>query len=207
MARLEERPRTRPAGRRELQKDERRRRLLEAALELFEEHGYEAVGVQDIAHAAGLAKGTFFNYFESKAHVLIEYAAGVMGELLAYARRLRGDGARELFQRFFGHMADLYRREGVRIDLMVARMPFEPEFQEAYGPLEREGRAMYRSFVQRGIDSGELAEDLDPELVADLLRDVWLSSLRTWVRSGHDHSLKARVRRKVDLVFDGLVAP
>jgi AcrR family transcriptional regulator len=45
-------------------------RLIEAALTLFDEHGYEAITVAEIAARAGLTKRTFFRYFADKREVL-----------------------------------------------------------------------------------------------------------------------------------------
>ena len=58
------------SGKRETAKLERRERLYEAALELFRAQGYEATTVDQITRQAGLAKGTFFNYFHTKDAVL-----------------------------------------------------------------------------------------------------------------------------------------
>src|SRR6202012_892571 len=45
-------------------------RLSEAAMELFDERGFEATTVADIAERAGLTKRTFFRYFGAKREVL-----------------------------------------------------------------------------------------------------------------------------------------
>src|SRR5882762_9368732 len=45
-------------------------RLLSAAMELFDEQGYEATTVAEIAERAGLTKRTFFRYFSDKREVL-----------------------------------------------------------------------------------------------------------------------------------------
>ena len=57
-------------GRREQAKLERRERIYEAALNLFRAQGYEGTTVDQITRHAGLAKGTFFNYFPTKDAVL-----------------------------------------------------------------------------------------------------------------------------------------
>lgn len=43
-----------------------RERLVEEGLKLFGQQGYAATGVQDITDAAGVPKGSFYNYFDSK---------------------------------------------------------------------------------------------------------------------------------------------
>ena len=45
-------------------------RLMSAAIELFDEQGYEATTVAEIAERAGLTKRTFFRYFADKREVL-----------------------------------------------------------------------------------------------------------------------------------------
>ncbi len=62
-------------GRRERHRAETRERLFEAALKLFAERGYLETTVEDITEAADVGKGTFFNYFPTKEHVLATLGA------------------------------------------------------------------------------------------------------------------------------------
>ena len=59
----------------EATKVEHRQRLLEAAAAEFATKGLDGARVDDISVAAGLAKGTIYNYFESKQHVFREVVA------------------------------------------------------------------------------------------------------------------------------------
>lgn len=67
---------TKGLGRRERRAAETRLRLFRSAIQLFADRGFSNVTVEDITEAADVGKGTFFNYFESKDHVL-----GVMAEV------------------------------------------------------------------------------------------------------------------------------
>jgi AcrR family transcriptional regulator len=49
----------------------KRRRLIEAATELFLRHGYRKTSVEDVAQRAGVAKGTVYLYFKNKADLLV----------------------------------------------------------------------------------------------------------------------------------------
>ena len=46
--------------------------ILEAGMSLMYSHGYNAAGIQDIANAAGVPKGSFYNYFKSKEDFVSE---------------------------------------------------------------------------------------------------------------------------------------
>jgi AcrR family transcriptional regulator len=66
----------------EQRKERTHRRLLEEAGRLFITKGFDAVTVEEIASAADVAKGTFFNYFESKENLLGELLYSRMQSLL-----------------------------------------------------------------------------------------------------------------------------
>ncbi|WP_112138950.1 TetR/AcrR family transcriptional regulator, partial [Glycomyces dulcitolivorans] len=58
-------------GRRERKKQQTRQTLIATAVRLFEERGYEATAVADIAEAADVSKRTFFLHFPTKEDVLL----------------------------------------------------------------------------------------------------------------------------------------
>lgn len=53
-------------------------RIQGAALRLFSEKGYEAATVSEIAEAAGVSKGTFFNYFSTKDELLLSFQKSLL---------------------------------------------------------------------------------------------------------------------------------
>ncbi|WP_088102830.1 TetR/AcrR family transcriptional regulator [Halalkalibacter urbisdiaboli] len=56
---------------REKRKKELKKQIFLKSIELFKEYGYDNVTVEKIASSCGIAKGTFFNYFPKKEHVLL----------------------------------------------------------------------------------------------------------------------------------------
>lgn len=56
----------------DVDKEERRRMIIEAAVEVFVDEGYQFMAVEDIAERAGVSKGTVYFYFEDKADILYE---------------------------------------------------------------------------------------------------------------------------------------
>lgn len=67
--------------RRERRRAETRDRIIRSALRFFSERGVAATTVEDITNAADVGKGTFFNYFPSKEHVLAHLCQLQMGKI------------------------------------------------------------------------------------------------------------------------------
>src|SRR5256886_16678450 len=60
-----------------------RERLFRAALDLFAQRGFAETTVEDITEAADVGKGTFFNYFPSKDHILLAFGEMQLSKLEA----------------------------------------------------------------------------------------------------------------------------
>jgi AcrR family transcriptional regulator len=96
--------------------DTKREAIFDAALELFGRYGYRRTSIDDIARAAGVAKGTVYLYVENKEALFRTLAQGLLDGVLADARAAaggRGDVAARLFAILdakFGFFHDLLRR-------------------------------------------------------------------------------------------------
>src|SRR6266404_8070958 len=67
-------------GRRQRRREETAQRILSEAIRLFDNQGYTSTTVEQITEAADVGKGTFFNYFPSKDHILLSLFAMLSGE-------------------------------------------------------------------------------------------------------------------------------
>jgi len=67
---------------------ERRRHLLDCALEVFAEKGYHAASISHIIKKAGVARGTFYLYFDSKRSVFEELLDEMLGALDTRVKRI-----------------------------------------------------------------------------------------------------------------------
>ncbi|MEO7112608.1 MAG: TetR/AcrR family transcriptional regulator [Polyangiaceae bacterium] len=85
---------------RQRKKDDTRRMISDVARKLFAQHGFDAVTVNDIAAAAGIAKMTVFNYFARKEELFFdrnEEARQVLDRVIAGRRK--GESVLDLLQR------------------------------------------------------------------------------------------------------------
>jgi AcrR family transcriptional regulator len=171
-----------PPDRRKRRAAETRVRLFRCALQLFAERGFPNVTVEDITEAADVGKGTFFNYFESKDHVLgvmAEIQLGKAAESLALAvdpKRSIHSVLHHLFQRAAeepGRSPDLARAlissflasEGVRM-IIAGNM--------------QEGRRMIAEIVEAGQQRGEIDPHLRKEKVAIQVLQTFMGTVLFW---------------------------
>ncbi len=71
---------------REGKREENRRRLMDSARAVFFEDGFERANLDEIARRAGLAKGTIYRYFDSKAELYVEV---LVANAEVFVQRLR----------------------------------------------------------------------------------------------------------------------
>ncbi|MEV0108203.1 helix-turn-helix domain-containing protein [Nocardia sp. NPDC050799] len=98
-------------GLRELKKERTRRSLLLTAYRLFEEKGYEATTISEIARVAEVSQGTFFNYFGTKEDLIFGDRSDIAeAGLEALRRRDPRDSPADAVARAFEAMLAAERR-------------------------------------------------------------------------------------------------
>jgi AcrR family transcriptional regulator len=106
-------------------------RLEEAAMELFEERGYETTTVADIAARAGLTKRTFFRYFGDKREVLFSGTEPLQAKFVDAIAAAPADATPlDAIARGLDAMADLFVSIGERPRKRQAIIAANPDLQE-----------------------------------------------------------------------------
>jgi AcrR family transcriptional regulator len=101
-----------PEGLRERKKQRTREQIIEAAMGLFAERGYQATTIADIAAAADVAPRTFFSYFPSKEAVVFHNVDRNLDGLASALRdRLPGETAFDALRRWIDGMFDEWMAE------------------------------------------------------------------------------------------------
>lgn len=197
------------AGVRETQKQATRRKVLEAARDLFNEIGYDETTIRAIAERAGVSVGSVFTTFASKADVLSQVmddrVDALFSELDRVARHLRGSVVDRVSSVFAIH----YDFECRRVKLFLAHIAasFSPSLDPSTIPFGRNARfkAMLLDMIADGVSRGELRPDCDHDLVLDTLMAAYAWNYRLAAQKGADAGhMTALMERQVALIFDGL---
>jgi AcrR family transcriptional regulator len=72
------------AGKRDLNREQTKQKILKAALELFREKGLEGTTTREISKRAGIAEGTLFNYFKTKEDLALYFFQKETDDLIAW---------------------------------------------------------------------------------------------------------------------------
>src|SRR5208283_3668603 len=151
-------PLSHPSNRRERRSIELRERIFRAALDLFAKQGFAETTVEDITNAADVGKGTFFNYFPSKDHILLAFAEMQLEKLrLAIAEARSTFGPMPQFMRSLGA---LMTQEPVRnpaiIRVMLQAFLSNTHVREAMLGLYSLGLAFYTEMSEHGHARGDI---------------------------------------------------
>jgi TetR/AcrR family fatty acid metabolism transcriptional regulator len=190
--------------------EEKRRQILDAAVRVFARKGFHTSRVGDIAEEAGVAHGLLYHYFSSKDELLetiFHENWSVLVDRVAAVEETDEPVVEQL-----GHVAKiilrtwLHRPDVVRI--VVREFGRSPEVAQRLGELAKPIEAIER-LIARGIEQGELRDDLDPKLAATVFYGPIDELLTAWVLGrlpGDEAEIAAAEKTVLEVVLGGLVA-
>jgi AcrR family transcriptional regulator len=202
-------------GPRALAKAERRRRLKEAATAVFAEKGYEAATTREIAARAQLGAATLFRYAEQKRDLLLMIVNDALNDIdaIAFAQvdssAPLADVLLVLFTpRFQYWSANLSLARETIHETVLARASDETFEARRYSIRRRHLLEVIVDLIRRKQECGEVRSDEDPELIAELVLDIYLAHVRHWLADPKPNVARgvARLRVLFSLAIGGLAA-
>ena len=200
---------TQPLTRRAMAKQKTRRHLLDAAKRLFNERGYDAATVRDIAAAAGLSTGAVFASFTDKAdlfgEVIIDDCEALADHLNTAIDDDAGVGTEASLLRLFS-MAYAFHRD--HLPLVQAAIGHswvaEPHAARRVRGAARRVQALVDVVLRRGVERGELSRDLDIRLTNEMIWDSFVANYRHAIFESWDASaLEARLSAQIKILLAG----
>ena len=193
--------------RRERRRTEVRERLFRAALRLFVEKGFAETKVEDITEAADVGKGTFFNYFPSKDHILIAFGEMQLGKLTAAVEQARqsSEPMPEFMRRLSRLMTEEPGRDAGIVRLILAGpLSKEPVRSEIRRKLES-GRGLLVELMSLGQARGEIRRDRAAADLGLAMQQAAFGTLLMWSLAPDEPLLK-RMDNTFALLWGGMRA-
>src|SRR5713101_3925542 len=148
--------------RRQRRSSEIRERLFRAALDVFAQKGFAESTVEDITEAADVGKGTFFNYFPSKDHILLAFGEMQIGRLQAAVEQAQNSS--EPVEAFLKALRTRMTEEPARNPAIVrailqAHLSSAP-VREVMGKNHARAQALLTQFIELGQNRGDVRRDI-----------------------------------------------
>jgi AcrR family transcriptional regulator len=191
--------------RRQRRSAELRERLFRAALDLFAQKGFAETTVEDITNAADVGKGTFFNYFPSKDHILLAFGQMQLEKLQTSVEDAhRSNEPMPVFLRTLrARMTEEPSRNPAIVRAILQANLSSPPVREAMGKNHARAQALLTQLIQLGQDRGEIRKDLSATELAYVFRETVFGTLLLWSLFG-DATLPARIDTAFNVLWTGL---
>lgn len=186
-------------------KEQARTKIIDLAINLFQEQGFEQTAMEQIAQEADVAKRTLYNYFPGKEAILLAYFQRINQNYEPLWQKVidqnpdtqtRLTAMLEIGMHWAGRNKDIFiiyassrMRDGVNMHL-------EPE--------KRSGiLGVFERIVRRGQEEGELRDDIPAAAIAAQIHSNVFMVLITWMMKGDDFPVRLTMANTIDLFLNG----
>ena len=195
---------------REKKKIETKNKIFEVSGRLFKEKGFENTTVDEITKEAGIAKGTFFNYFSTKEALLLYF--GEKKEELVYDlienETMKNIPTKEKIKNILICLADSCEKDKELTKLLILEHTKYMQ-HSCLGPDECKN-SLYRlnklvcASLEEGVGNKDVKNSIDVKMVADIITGIHLYSLIVWLKSDGEISFSNSISEKIDMLFEGI---
>jgi TetR/AcrR family transcriptional regulator, transcriptional repressor for nem operon len=155
-----------------------RDKIVDAAFDRFHAKGFNDCSVQDIVDAAGVPKGSFYNYFKSKELLAIEIVERYSQFVLGLFAASHGSSPLGRLKAHFEDLADHYRKEDFKRGCLVGNFGTEvsdstPDLRVALARSLTGWSDAIAAVLREAQTAGEVSADHDADRLARFIVDSW----------------------------------
>ena len=194
-----------PAGSRAKQREIKRNAVLQAAAQLFNERGYHATSLDDIADRLNVSKPTLYYYIGSKDQILlacVRSALDLMQAGIGEVHAAGGSAVDQLEACMRIYAAVVMQDFGmcvIRIGEDPLPAPLKKELRRAKADIDRQ----FRHLIEAGITEGSLAP-CDPKMAGFMLAGA-LSWIGRWFRNDGALTPEQITQQAMELLSNGML--
>jgi TetR/AcrR family fatty acid metabolism transcriptional regulator len=189
--------------------EDKRRRILQAAVKVFARKGYFGARVADVARRAGVADGTIYLYFRNKEHILVSLFDEVMAEHVLKARRELAavEGAPARLQKIAEHHLRLLGGDRDLAVVFQVELRQSTKFMERFSSTQlREYLGIIRDVIAEGQTRGIFRRGVNPTFAAKVFFGALDEMATNWILSRRKYALAGETDAIVDLFVGGVGA-
>ena len=181
--------------------------IMQAAIDLFQQKGYHATSMQDIADAVGLQKGSLYHYISGKEDLLVVIIHDALSSYNAQLAEIRGldlPVRQRLEMAVRAHLKGIAENLGMLTIFLRESYALNPDQQRMINEESDRYNRMFEELFTEGIAKGEM-RDLDPKFATRVVLGSCNWFYR-WYRPEGSQSIDQMADLFVDLLFNGIAA-
>lgn len=180
-----------------------RETLIETAEHLLQQKGYEKMSVSDITKASGVAKGTFYNYFDKKEDIIFElnkrHMKKLSGQLLELSKKNPDESIRYYLNDFLQTIVD----SKVNMARQWIRFITASSNQEKW----QYDNDLLKELINHLIDNNKLSKDTPTDNITSLLITEVYGIILSWCITPDTINPVQTINKFCDLQLDLLLKP
>ncbi|MCA9960079.1 MAG: TetR/AcrR family transcriptional regulator [Chloroflexota bacterium] len=192
-------------GRIERRKEKTKQKIVTTALALFQQYGFDATTMEQIAEEADIAKGTLYNYFPAKE--------AIVGAYIQHSFRERNVARMQQLQ----NISDTRSRMIFIFTALMEGVQAQKEIFEKYLVYQMQNMVSFRQSnqatsgfyalavetIELGQANGEIRDDLPLYVLEDLFEFVFIEVVKQFYMEAETFSVNDAIERGVDLFLQG----
>ncbi len=186
-----------------------RDRLLEAGSKVIHVNGFRITSVKDITDAAGVPKGSFYNYFEDKDGFGLEVLNRYGDTHSRTLEKWLSDPSvppRKRLEGLFDHWTMAFRKAKFTGGCIAGNFcqevaDVDPVFRTAVDQVMVKFQGYFADCVRAAQAAGEIAGDEDPDALAEFIFNGWQGAMLRMKSSASDRPLKAFQEQLLKRIF------
>lgn len=188
---------------RQMQAENTKRKIFDAATQLLAEQDFESITIRDIVKSAEVSIGTFYHYYESKIDVFYEtyqvadeYFENTVAPMVAGPDTLHD--LRVFFEQYAIYNADM-------TDYRLTRLLYLPDNRYFNRPRDKGMVRVLGDILRRGVDRGDLVCDTTIDDMCDYFMISMRGLVYNWCTTDRAYDLKARMACFLDRLVKAFV--
>lgn len=185
--------------------------ICECGTNILHRKGFNATGIQEIADAAQVPKGSFYNYFKSKddfgveaLNMYIDSACEFMDQALVNSPLSPLNRLKAMYQLWIDGVGETNINNGCLLGNLAQELSSQsPKIRTAVDKAFKRTKLYYTDCIRQAQELGEINDDQEPDVLAEFITNAWQGAILRAKASCSNEPLKAFQQ----LVFQKVLIP
>jgi TetR/AcrR family transcriptional regulator, cholesterol catabolism regulator len=188
------------------QAEERRRQIMDVALNVFADKGYKGTSIKDIAEAAGISQGLLYYHFTSKEKLFMDTVES--HTFLPELRRILAESStlpsiKEIKEIAFRFIKTLESRKSLS-RIIMRDVAFNPKVSDFWTRFLREVVSLLQKYIEQCIESGELKPHNSEVSARSILSNLIMFHITQDIFQASDLTVRQYVEEFLDNLCQGI---